>query len=132
MQKVKNALKKIVKYSVSVSILYGAFAIGGITHPVRTLEIQQAEATTAPVLTRIAKCESDASQKGKSGQVLIHANKDGTVDIGKYQINTVWFAEATKQGLNLANEADNEAFAKWLYENKGTGDWSASASCWKK
>jgi hypothetical protein len=88
--------------------------------------------TTTPVLQRIAKCESNNSQT-KNGQVQIHVNTNGSVDIGKYMVNLqVWGATATKMGYDLTNEKDNEAFAKWLYENKGTEDWSASQKCWYK
>ena len=88
--------------------------------------------TTAPVLERIAKCESGGNQM-KNGQVQINVNKNGSVDIGKYMINlTIWGKTATKMGYDLTKQSDNESFAEWLYLNKGTGDWSASQSCWYK
>lgn len=91
-----------------------------------------------PVLDRIADCESgngtanSASQYAPSGQLLISPNTNGTVDIGKYQINSVWFKQATAMHLDLTKEADNKAMAEWIYANKGTGDWSSSSHCWNK
>ncbi len=85
----------------------------------------------APVMDRIAHCESSGSHK-KDGQVIFKANTDGSVDIGKYQINSIWNKKATKLGYDLTNEVDNKAFAMWLYKNYGTLPWSASAKCWNK
>jgi len=86
----------------------------------------------SPVLDRIAQCESGGHQYAPSGQVLMKPNTNGTIDVGKYQINSVWFKKATELGYNLTNEADNKAMAEWIYQNKGTGDWASSAHCWNK
>jgi hypothetical protein len=82
-------------------------------------------------MVRIAKCESGNNQFDKNGQVLIHVNTDGSYDIGRYQVNSVHEKEATKLGFNLMDEKDNTAYAKYLYENRGTGDWYSSRSCWQ-
>jgi hypothetical protein len=66
-----------------------------------------------------------------NGQVLIHVNNNGTVDIGIAQINSIWFATATKLGYDLTKEKDNIAFAEWLYENKGTSAWDSSRANWQ-
>src|SRR5258708_4413140 len=85
-----------------------------------TNQITVAQHTTAPVMERIMKAESGAHQYNtNNGQVLIHVNNNGTVDIGIAQINSIWFATATKLGYDLTKEKDNIAFAEWLYENKG-------------
>ncbi len=99
---------------------------------VQAKEIIEVPVLDSPVLARIAKCESGGSQTDKTGQVLLKVNTNGTVDIGKYQINSIWKATATKLGFDLTKEKDNESFAQWMYLNKGTGDWSASAKCWNK
>ncbi len=93
-------------------------------------EVITVEAKT-PIMDRIAKCESDNSQT-KNGQTLIHINSNGTYDQGRFQINSIHNAEASKLGFNLATEEGNTAYAKWLYANKGTGDWASSQGCWKK
>jgi hypothetical protein len=85
----------------------------------------------SPVMDRIAKCES-GNMHYKNGQVIIRPNTNGTVDIGRYQINSVWNKKASELGLDLTKEKDNEVFAMWLYKNRGTNDWYSSASCWNK
>ncbi len=91
----------------------------------------------APVLQRISDCESGNGKPGsgthfKNGQVIFKANTNGTIDIGKYQINSVWDKQASQLGLDLTKEADNYAMAKWIYENRGTSDWSSSSRCWQR
>lgn len=83
-----------------------------------------------PVMKRIAKCESGDTHF-KNGQVIFNANSNGSVDRGRYQINSVWDKKATEMKLDLSNERDNETFAMWLYENYGTEHWYSSKSCWK-
>jgi len=85
----------------------------------------------APILERIAKCESTAGHM-KNGKVVYNKNTNGSYDIGKYQINTLWLQKAAELGLDLNKEADNEAMAKWIYANRGTQDWYSSAHCWQK
>ena len=84
-----------------------------------------------PVLERIAKCES-GGQHYKNGQVIFNANTNGTVDIGYFQINSIWNKKATELGLDLSKEKDNKAFAMWIYKNRGTEDWYSSKACWQK
>jgi hypothetical protein len=116
------------------------FSHGTITHA----DAMPAVATTTPVLERIAQCESHNSQFCTSalvaahmckatelGQVLHRVNTNGTIDTGAMQINSIHGAEAAKLGLNLDVEADNRAFARWIYENRGTGDWASSQKCWR-
>jgi hypothetical protein len=87
----------------------------------------------APILAKIAKCESGNKHYDKNGQVLMRSNKNGSIDIGKYQINEKsWGKAASKLGFNLTDEKDNEAMAKYIYANRGTEDWYASKSCWMK
>lgn len=86
--------------------------------------------TIPPVLARIAKAESSSQQFAKDGQVTIHVNKNGTYDIGQYQINSIWNATATKMGYNLTLQKDNEAFALWLFDNYGSTPWNSSSANW--
>lgn len=97
----------------------------------------------APVMERIADCESGkrvngkgvegtASQFDANGQVLMRPNANGTVDVGFYQVNTVWFKQAHDIGADVTSLEGNRKIAMWIYENRGTGDWSSSVNCWQK
>lgn len=140
--KVRRAGVLFFRWSLISSAAVALVAIGaafGSTNTVQAVEPQViVEQVAAPVLDRIADCESGNGTKGsaihyKNGQVVMNANTNGTIDIGKYQINmTYWGKKATELGLDLTKEADNKAMAEWLYANKGTGDWSASQKCWAR
>lgn len=88
----------------------------------------------APVLDRIANCESKGKQLNAKGEVIVNVNTNGTVDVGKYQINMSagHVKEMAKLGFNPLTEEGNEAYAKYLYQNVGTGPWSSSSKCWGK
>lgn len=137
----KRIVKKIVKTSAFITV-GGWLIYGGITYEKMTAKptVVKAEVkvevpvdSPSPVMDRIAKCESGSQQFAKSGQVLIHVNSDGSYDQGFFQVNSVWNAQATKLGYNLALEKDNRAFGMWLYKNYGTEPWySSKTSCWSK
>jgi hypothetical protein len=83
------------------------------------------------VMQRIAQCESGNKHYKENGQIVTNANTNGTVDIGRFQINEkVWGKKAGELNLNLADEKDNITFAMWIYENFGTEDWKYSRTCW--
>ena len=94
------------------------------------------------LLERIAACESTGDPNGTPRQFL----PDGSVlwgndpvtgkpvkrDEGILQINSyVWGRLAASMGDDLATEAGNLAFGKWLFDEYGAGPWSASEECWK-
>lgn len=95
---------------------------------------------SAPVLDRIADCESGSGKPGSghqfttSGDVVTNSNQNGTVDVGKYQINlnAAHVREMAKLGFNPLTEEGNEAYAHFLYANRGTTDWSSSQRCWSR
>jgi hypothetical protein len=100
----------------------------------KVTEIQhvEAEEVTPAVMERIAECESGNSHYAKSGQIVTNGNTNGTVDIGKYQINLFyWGDKATELELDLTIEEDNEAFALYLYDLHGTEPWIWSKKCWQ-
>lgn len=136
--------KKIIKMGIFLAFVstligglgYGVFKSGEFSTEAKVIYaekqvIKEVEVINAPVLERIAKCES-GNMHYKNGQVVMRANTNNTVDIGRYQINTVWNAQATKLSLDLTKEADNKKMAEWIYTNIGTGPWSASSHCWNK
>ena len=101
----------------------------------RKIKIVQVE-TPTPIMDRIMDCESGTGDETRYAHPdqerpdLIHINDNGTHDVGIAQINSIWAKQATELGYNLAVEADNIAFAKRLYANKGTSPWSSSSRCW--
>ena len=124
-----------MKYITLILIGVALFFIGAVTFSTSTAtvinRIQLVTPMKAPVLARIAKCESNGSQF-LHGQVVTHANRNGSVDIGKYQINIrKWSKQATKLHYNLATLKGNTAMAQYIYLNYGTGAWYASAKCWR-
>lgn len=126
-------IRKVVKCVILCLLLLAALMVGSNYMPrevyVNKEVIVEIE-TKAPVLDRIAKCESGGKQF-TNGQVTVNANTNGSVDIGKYQINMrLWGKKAADMGYNLAIEADNEAFATYLYKNLGTEPWVWSKKCW--
>lgn len=138
----------LIRFSIALAIaglMFGAYIYGQVDNNVVAAQnvITYTKDQEAPVLARIGDCESGVrlsngkamsgsrTQYNKNGQVIRTPNSNGTVDTGMYGINSIWDKQATQLGLDLTKEADNYKMAKWLYENKGTGDWSASQSCWK-
>lgn len=115
-------------------LIYGGIAYEKFTAkplPVEAQIVKVPVETSAPVLDRIAKCESGDTHY-KNGQVIVKSNSNGSVDIGRYQVNSVWNVQATKLGYDLTKETDNKTFAKWLYANYGTEPWYSSKKCWSK
>lgn len=120
----------------------GLLFLFGQLYNSNTISVAFAETTVveapAPILDRIADCESGNGKAGSAsqtlnGQTLIHINAPGLgYDIGVMQINSSWAATATAMGYDLSKEADNKAFGKWLYANKGTSPWASSQKCWSR
>lgn len=84
-----------------------------------------------PILAEVARCESQ----------FRHLNEDGTIlrgvvnnqDIGVMQINLYYHADtAEDMGHDLRSLEGNLAYARALYDKKGTQPWSASKPCWGK
>lgn len=86
----------------------------------------------AVIMERIAKCEGGGTHYKKDGTLVKNINKNGTIDFGKFQINSHWEDEAVKLGYNIYLPEGNEAFAYHLYHTRGTEDWYSSKACWSK
>lgn len=140
--KMMKAMKWFMVRAFIVGLIYGAFLTGkAVTESKVSFAkevVQVKDKSVPPVMQRIAGCESlgDRNSKGahfdKNGKLITKKNADGSIDIGKYQINNkYWSVEAMQMDLNLTKEQDNEEFAMWLYETKGTEPWVHSKPCWK-
>ena len=83
-----------------------------------------------PIMIEIARCESTFRHHLPNGQVLRgYVDK---ADTGVMQINLRYHqATADRLGLDLEDIYDNMAYARNLYERKGTQPWNASAPCWR-
>lgn len=136
--KIANTIKKALLLSL-VIVLGGWLVTAGIYIAKANIEPSKVYAkeivevpiySIPPVMNRIAKCESGGVHY-KNGQVIMRPNSNGTVDIGKFQINSVHNKQASKMNLDLTKEKDNEAFAMWMYHNEGTGPWYPSRTCWQ-
>ena len=84
-----------------------------------------------PVLVDVAYCESNFRQYDKNGNILRGVvNKS---DIGVMQINTYYHLNDAKElGYDLYTLEGNTAYARVLYEKKGTNPWTYSSKCWAK
>ena len=82
-----------------------------------------------PIMAEIARCESTFRHRLSDGTVLRgYVDSD---DTGVMQINLRYHANtAERLGLDLEDIYDNMAYARNLYERKGTQPWNASAPCW--
>jgi hypothetical protein len=131
----KRAGKHLGAVLTVVAILFATYWFGWVMSTeeiIKEVEVVKEVAVHAPVMDRIANCESGNKHFDKNGQVLMRGNTNRTVDLGVYQINTVWFADATKQGYDLTKETDNRAYAHYLYGKYGTEPWYSSKKCWNK
>jgi hypothetical protein len=135
--KVKSFFKKVLFWSVVILALAGTVQYFRWAYPTTITkevikEVLVNQEINYPVLDRIAKCESNDKHFGESGQVLMVGNTNKSVDVGRYQINTLWFKKANEMGLDLTKEKDNKAFAVYLYKTYGTEPWIHSKKCWNK
>lgn len=84
-----------------------------------------------PVMVQIARCESTFRHELADGSVL--QGRVDSADTGVMQINTRYHGrKAHELGLDLRDIYDNMAYARYLYEAKGTQPWNASAPCWSR
>jgi muramidase (phage lysozyme) len=135
--KIKMFFKKVILWTVVLVGLVSIVQYLRWAYP--TIEVREVIKEVVverpidyPVLKRIAVCESNDKHFGESGQVLMVGNTNKSVDVGRYQINSLWFKKANELGLDLTLEKDNEAFAIYLYKTYGTEPWIWSKKCWNK
>lgn len=84
-----------------------------------------------PILAEIARCESSFRQIGANGKVF--RGQVTPSDVGVMQVNEFYHRErAEKLGFDLHTLDGNLAYARWLYDKKGTAPWASSEKCWQK
>lgn len=85
----------------------------------------------APVMVAIARCESRFRQFDNEGNVL--KNSLGSSAVGVFQImSSLHDKPADKMELDITTLEGNVAYARQLYEEKGTTPWNSSKGCWGK
>ncbi|WKZ26755.1 MAG: hypothetical protein QY304_01480 [Candidatus Paceibacterota bacterium] len=85
----------------------------------------------APIMIRIAFCESTFRQNDKDGNVL--RGVQNSKDVGIMQINEYFHADKAKQmNLDIHVIEGNMEFARYLFEREGTRPWNASKKCWNR
>jgi hypothetical protein len=72
----------------------------------------------------VARCES--SMYGSA----INHNKNGTIDKGYLQINSIHYENMAQLGLSSDSEWDLLEFGFILMKEQGLQPWSASKTCW--
>lgn len=135
----------IIAGVIVVAYLAGSYFSKETIYQFEEVEVIKEVEKKAPVLDRIADCESgkrdktgraipgSASHYDTNGQVKFYGNKNTSVDIGKYMINNkIWGSKASEMGYNLTDEAQNTLFAEWLFRNYGSSPWDLTKSCWNK
>lgn len=75
----------------------------------------------------VIKCESGFRQYDKDGKILKNYNKNGSIDYGIAQINSIHIPEAKKMGLDITKPEDNLKYAKYLLETpRGINHWTCN------
>jgi len=106
----------------------------------QVIKVVQVQPGRAPVMQRIADCESgDHGKRGSArqfmpnGDIVVHYNTDGSSDVGEWQINQSpeHIKIEARMHFDVLTEAGNEAMATWIYQNEGTGPWKSSQACWQ-
>ena len=84
-----------------------------------------------PIMVQLARCESHFKQFDTGGS--IHRGVANTLDVGVMQINEHYHLNTSvRENYNIYTLEGNTAYARELYEQKGTAPWSSSKACWGK
>lgn len=101
-----------------------------VAAPKTIKELVEDEFGVGHIMVDIARCESQYRQFS-DGEVL--RGKVNPKDVGIFQINEGYHLSiATKMGIDLETAEGNIAYARHLFETKGTAPWVWSKPCWGK
>ena len=87
------------------------------------IEIKPEISEIPDILKKIAFCESGNKQFNSDGEVVKHFNRNGTIDYGIMQINSIHLLESERLGIDIMTEKGNLEMAKILYERHGARIW---------
>ncbi|MBC7981606.1 hypothetical protein H7X65_00850 [Candidatus Parcubacteria bacterium] len=83
----------------------------------------------APIMQKIAYCESRNRQYSKDGSTL--RGVVNSRDVGIFQVNEKYhLSDSKKMGIDIHTVDGNLEYARHLYESQGTQPWSSSRPCW--
>ena len=120
-------LVPVLVLATSAAALYGAYVAS--VRPTTVEAKVRSEFWDAPIMVRIAYCESRVRQFNPDGTV--HRGRINPKDAGVFQINEPWhLASANRLGMDIYTLDGNIAYARHLYERNGTRDWKWSRRCW--
>jgi hypothetical protein len=91
--------------------------------------IVRASFADAPIMIRVAECESKFRQFADSGNVL-RGGWEGKM-VGIFQVyDDIHREAATNLGFDIDTVQGNIGYARYLYTKQGTDPWISSFSCW--
>ena len=100
--------------------------------PVDIYSLIRHEFPHQPIMVEVARCESGMRQF-KGGEVIKNtANRNGTVDYGVFQINSIHLPTAQKLGIDIMTLEGNIEMAKVILKSQGLNAWNPSRHCWGK
>jgi hypothetical protein len=89
----------------------------------------RAKFANAPVLIKIARCESRFRHYDENGNVLM--NEQGSSATGVMQLMSSYHKRpAAKLGYDITTLDGNLGYSLHLYKKQGTKPWNESKSCW--
>ena len=90
---IKYYLWQSAKIMIIAWLVVGGIKVGQHFTPVKTVMAEKTVTIEvkgkAAVMDRIAICESGGKHYAPSGQVIMRSNTNNSVDVGKYQINSI-------------------------------------------
>lgn len=145
LKKISSAVFVAILIIANAGEVYAAPVSSPVVSPVvvlqKSTEVKKVEKTVedlvreyfadTPVLAEVARCESAFRQFGKDGKVL--RGLVDSRDVGVMQINEYYHLSRSKKlGFDIYSIEGNMAYAKFIYNEKGSQPWKASAPCWGK
>lgn len=83
----------------------------------------------APIMLKVAECESKYRQYNNDGTVF--RGKVNTKDVGVFQVNEFYHRKVSlAAGFDIHTLKGNIAYARHLYDAQGIVPWTASKGCW--
>ncbi len=119
----------ILSFCTACSTVPNTDTTAGVDVQVR--QTVESSFSDAPIMIKVAACESGLRQYARDGSVL--RGIQHPPDSGVFQINkSAHRAMAQKLGLDLDTTQGNVAYARHLYDTEGTAPWKSSRPCWSK